>query len=352
MRKSQPVTLMSVSLALSLVLIVLPRPTQAGTIVVGKLKLAGNFTLNHNFNFNNPAAAPFGMFGTMTVQSATGIFGPRVAAGDVLAMNTPFMYVSSGPTPVEIPCGGTAFGSLPQPMRWTIGGFTIDTLFDLVTGADFVGRYCLGLTDFSGNGFNPHAYPVYPCSAWSFTAPPYDISNFPVDITGAISLTFAISYQCPAPAVTCSVATDELWPPNHALTTVGFVASATNNCNGTITATNIEVQVFSNEQDASTGRNFSPDADNLTANGELRLRAECQPNGDGRVYLIVAKATDSSGDTGFCASSVTVPRSQSADSRASVALQAALALDYALGHLGNPPPGYFLIGNGPIVGPK
>src|SRR6267142_4404385 len=139
MKKSQLITLMSMSLALSLAQILLPTATQAANIDVGKIELAGNFTLNHTFSFNPPEAAPFGMFGTMTVQSATGIFGPHVAAGDVLAMNTPFMYVSSGFTPVDIPCGGTVFGSLPQPMRWTIGGFTINTLFDLITGADFVG---------------------------------------------------------------------------------------------------------------------------------------------------------------------------------------------------------------------
>jgi len=109
--------------------------------------------------------------------------------------------------------------------------------------------------------------------------------------------------------------------------------------------------VFSDE-DASPSGNFSPDADNLTATGNLRLRAECRPDGDGRVYLIVAKATNSSGDIGFCATPVTVPHDQSAASRLSVALQASAALDYALGHHGNPPPGYFLIGNGPIVGPK
>jgi len=66
----------------------------------------------------------------------------------------------------------------------------------------------------------------------------------------------------------------------------------------------------------------------------------------------VAKATDSSGNTGFCTSTVTVTHDQSAKSIASLAAQAAAAQAYAASHNGAPPPGYFVIGNGPIVGPK
>jgi hypothetical protein len=158
---------------------------QATIIDLGEIDLTGNFTLNHTYNFNDPSASPFGTFGQLTVQSATGIFAPYVSNGDSLAMNTPFMFGPISPTDWTV----------SQPMTWSIGGFTIDTQYILITGADFVGRNCSGGTDLSGNGFDPNAYPFYPFSFWDFIAPPYDISNFPEDITGPINMTFALRYD-------------------------------------------------------------------------------------------------------------------------------------------------------------
>lgn len=177
------------------VAMVLSGVAQANIIELGQINLTGNFTLNHNFDFNNASASPFGTFGTLTAQSATGIFVPYVVSGDMLTMNTPSMYVSSGLTPVVLPNGDVLFGSLAAPMQWSIGGFTINTLWDLITGADFAGRNCFGIGDLSGNGYDPSAYPVYPLLIWNFTAPPYDISNFQTDITGPITLQIAVRYD-------------------------------------------------------------------------------------------------------------------------------------------------------------
>jgi hypothetical protein len=151
-----------------------------------------------------------------------------------------------------------------------------------------------------------------------------------------------------APVANCSVATNQLWPPNHDLINVGLSATATDNCPGTV----VSVQVFSDEDDeAPTGEgNFSPDAKNI-ASGTLRLRAERDANLDGRVYLIIVTATDSSGNVRHCCSTVTVAKSQSAASKQSVANQAAAARAFCEDH-GTAPPGYFLVGDGPIVGPK
>jgi hypothetical protein len=83
-----------------------------------------------------------------------------------------------------------------SPMIWSIGGFTIDTQKVLITGADFAGRSCNGLTDLSGNGFDPNDYPPFGAfSFWDFIAPPYDISNFHEDITGPITLKIAVGYD-------------------------------------------------------------------------------------------------------------------------------------------------------------
>jgi len=176
---------------------------QAKTFELGEIDLSGNFTLNHLYDFNKPGALPFGVFGPLTVQNATRIFTPYVSNGDVLSMNTPDLWVSAGNTPVEIPFfGGVLFGTLSQPMQWTVGGFTFDTLWDNITGADFAGQSCSGITDPNiGHGFDLGAYltPNNPRSVggviWTFTAPPYDITNFPSDITGPINPVIKIVYE-------------------------------------------------------------------------------------------------------------------------------------------------------------
>jgi hypothetical protein len=81
------------------------------------------------------------------------------------------------------------------------------------------------------------------------------------------------------------------------------------------------------------------------------LRSERKGNEDGRVYLIVVKAVDAKGNVGLCVQTVVVPHDQSQASLNSVQLQAAAAQAYALSHNGAPPPSYFVIGDGPIIGP-
>jgi hypothetical protein len=157
--------------------------------------------------------------------------------------------------------------------------------------------------------------------------------------------------DCEAPQISCSVAKHSLWPPNHNLVNVGLAVNATENCPGA--APSLVVQVFSNEDDQSpTGEgNFSPDARNIAA-GTLRLRSERQGNAHGRVYLIVATATDASGNKAFDCCTVVVPHSQSNASIASINAQATSAKIFCLAHNGASPPGYFVVGDGPIVGPK
>ena len=152
------------------------------------------------------------------------------------------------------------------------------------------------------------------------------------------------------PQVNCSVATTSLWPPDHNLLNVGLNVTATDNCPETIT---IGVEVFSDEGDeAPTGDgNFSPDAKNIAPNS-LRLRKERNGGLDGRVYLIVTTATDTSGNTAHCCSTVVVAHDQSSPSIASVNAQAAAARAYCELHDGAAPADFVQVGVGPVRGPK
>ncbi len=183
-------------------------------------------------------------------------------------------------------------------------------------------------------------------------------SFFPVG-TNTVTVTSAANGNCSftitvkdiePPKVTNSVARTLLWPPYHDLVNVGLTATATDNCDG---ALSVSVAVFGNEDDqVNTGDGiFSPDAKDI-APLTLRLREERRGDRAGRVYLIVCSARDKAGNVGFTACTVVVPHDLTPVAIAGVNAQAAAALAYCLANNGAPPPGYFVIGDGPIIGPK
>jgi FtsP/CotA-like multicopper oxidase with cupredoxin domain len=151
------------------------------------------------------------------------------------------------------------------------------------------------------------------------------------------------------PQVTSSVTVPIFWSPNHELINVGLAATATDNCPDPVT---FGVVVYGDENDElPTGDGtYSPDAKNI-AIGTLRLRAERKQNADGRVYLIVVTATDGSGNKAVSVQTVVCPKNLTNKKVTSVQTQAATAKAYFLAN-NAPPPGYFVIGDGPIVGPK
>lgn len=155
------------------------------------------------------------------------------------------------------------------------------------------------------------------------------------------------------PVVTCSVATPDLnttTQTNHNLTTVGLAATAVDVCEGALSTSVLVYGDENDEEDTGDGK-YSPDAKNVAV-GSLRLRNERKGSGDGRVYLIVPQASDSSSNRGFACCTVTVPSSSKAAAINSVHAQAAAAKTYCLAHGGTPPPNYFVIGDGPVIGPK
>ena len=200
------------------------------------------------------------------------------------------------------------------------------------------------------------------------------------------------------PVVICSVGVGTLWPPNHDLVNVGFTATSQN------ISDPLTVVVYSNEPDTTTfssddqkdkdkdkdkdsekekdknkdndkdkdadkdkdkqkdkddgkdagddsGKNFSPDAKNIGTSG-LRLRRELDgQNLNGRVYLIVVTGVNSIGQSASCASTVGVPHDQSPASLAALAANTTAAVRYFTIN-GTPPPGFVVVGTGPVIGPK
>jgi hypothetical protein len=189
------------------------------------------------------------------------------------------------------------------------------------------------------------------------TANPPSGSFFPVGTTTVVvtgqrldgtsdtcSFTVTVNDTQP-PVVSCSTTVTTMWPPDHCpMINVGLSVTASDSC-PTVTS----VKVYSDEDDVTNGGGEnSPDALNI-APGTLRLRPERQGSADGRVYLIIVTVTDSSGNVSRCCRTVTIAKDQSKKSKDSVAAQAAAAEAYCQAN-GTPPPAFFLIGDGPVVG--
>jgi len=169
-------------------LALIPARVEANTITLGEIELSGSFTLNPAYNFNQPTAQPFGSFTDLTVIQASGIFTPLMHRGATLVMNTPNVLSPPFTAPLESK-------PLAGQMVWSIGGYTMDTTWDIITGADFTGRNVFGFFDLSGHHFD-HAHQALGTSgSWDFTAPPYDISNFTSPVTGPITLTINETFQ-------------------------------------------------------------------------------------------------------------------------------------------------------------
>ena len=150
------------------------------------------------------------------------------------------------------------------------------------------------------------------------------------------------------PNLTSSVSVTSLWSPNHNLVNVGLTVNATDNSGDPVTT---EVFVYSDEDDLTPDSpDHSPDAKDI-APGTLRLRAERDGGGDGRVYLIVVVATDSSNNKSRNCLTVVVPKSKSAADILAASQQAQAARDHCIA-TGMPPAGYFVVGDGAVVGPK
>jgi len=128
------------------------------------------------------------------------------------------------------------------------------------------------------------------------------------------TVTFTVIDNTP-PTIILNPAAISLWPPNHQYETVSvadLVSSASDNCDASVSLAGVYItQVTSDESENSNG-------DGNTANDiviaadcrSVQLRAERDGNLNGRVYTIILKVLDASGNATTATAKITVPKSQ------------------------------------------
>lgn len=289
---------------------------------------------------NFPAPTSTGSCGVLTTDHASGSFFP---VGTTTVTTTSTSGASSSFT---VTVNDTQPPSISCPANITVSNDPNQCSAVVNPGTPMVGDNCPGVTV---TGTRSDSQPInapYPIGTTTITWKATDASN---NMASCMQTITVLDTQAPALSP-ITVATSSLSPANHDLINVGLAGGVFgDNCPG---ATR-QVLVFGDEDDemATGDGNFSPDARNIGI-GTLRLRAERRGDADGRVYLIVVRVTDGAGNASFSCATVVVPHSKSAASIASANAQAAAARAFCESHGGMPPAGYFVIGDGPVIGPK
>lgn len=115
-----------------------------------------------------------------------------------------------------------------------------------------------------------------------------------------------------APTISVALSTTTLWPPNHKLVPITATVRVSDRCDPTAVAK--LVSVTSNEPDNGNGDgDTAGDIQGVslgTADTTFALRAERKGNGDGRVYTIVYRVTDASGNAATATAYVRVPHNR------------------------------------------
>jgi hypothetical protein len=144
-----------------------------------------------------------------------------------------------------------------------------------------------------------------------------DGGAYTVETTGACSTasqSSTLTVNTTPPGIVLNGNNIELWPPNHSYHTINvtdLVASASS-CDGTVNLNSVVIdKVTSDEVENGNGDGNTNNDIVIACNRKsVNLRSERDGSGDGRVYTITFKVTDSFGNSSTVTAKVTVPKNQ------------------------------------------
>ena len=154
-------------------------------------------------------------------------------------------------------------------------------------------------------------------SGSSFSVGTTTVHATATDATGnSSSCSFTVTVKdIDPPVITLNGQTITLWPPDHKYETIhvtDLVAGASDLCDPSVNLNSVVIaSVTSDEPENSAGDGNT--LNDIVIGGDcksVQLRAERIGGGNGRVYTITFKVTDSSGNSTTATAKVTVPKSQ------------------------------------------
>jgi hypothetical protein len=149
--------------------------------ILGQVTFSGSFVHVASYDYNHPGSMPFGYFqGNAAVQQATGFFAPYVSSGDLLSMNTPYVW--------ESPITGNWLPPT-NPVVWSFAGFTLDARRVLVAGPQ--PGQVLGFVNMSGHNFDQTDLIYGPNGATAYWTISTGLGSPDVSITLDLRDTFA-----------------------------------------------------------------------------------------------------------------------------------------------------------------
>jgi hypothetical protein len=154
---------------------------------------------------------------------------------------------------------------------------------------------------------------VFPAGVTTVTATATDAAGN----TRSCSFTVTVTDVTP-PVITLNGQTITLWPPDHKYATINvtdLVASASDICDAGVNIDSVRIaSVSSDEPENSNGDGNTVDDIVIAPDCKsVQLRSERIGSGNGRVYAITFKVSDSSGNSSTATAYVTVPKSQNGD---------------------------------------
>jgi len=166
------------------------------------------------------------------------------------------------------------------------------------------------------------------CSAATVTTDHLSGSSFPVGTTtvhatatdaagNSSNCSFTVTVKdIDPPVITLNGQTITLWPPDHKYQTIqvtDLVASASDLCDPGVNINSVVIASVSSDEPENGGGGDGNTFNDIVIGGDcksVQLRAERMGSGNGRVYTITFKVTDSSGNSTTATAKVTVPKSQ------------------------------------------
>lgn len=144
-----------------------------------------------------------------------------------------------------------------------------------------------------------------------------DAGTYTVETTGACSTASQssnLAVNSTPPGIVLNGNNIVLWPPNHSYHTINItdLVSSASSCDGTVNLNSVVIDtVTSDEVENGNGDGNTLNDIVISCNRKsVQLRSERNGSGDGRVYTITFKVTDSFGVSSTATATVTVPKSQ------------------------------------------